>query len=952
MPGIPKFTKSPNRKNFPPFPSRDSTLPPDFSMSTLLPLALAHPVKLPASATALPSSPIQLQVVSQQLELLTAALKSGNPIPELVDTLKLANPASTATRELRGNVTTLVNKGFLGGLLNPTSIISSLSNPTAIPEKLAAVTNNLKTGSPIDNITKLLGAGALPTPAPESVSNALSTVTDVLSANNLISNITKSSDPVPSLTPETVSGAISTVTNALKSGDLVPNLSKGAAGLTSISPVPLSDLLVKNDVLFKITPQSLTEALGTVSSALKSGDLISSTDKLPLSDLPLPVPEEVQDALHVITSALHANDLLADATKLPATILPAPLAEIVSNTLETITAALTSGVQPRDAKQLSFASGLPDSLAQVISDTIVKVGTLPLDLAQTITSTLGAISDVLKSSDQLLDATGLPGSALVAPLTSAVAEILDTVAQLLPPAPEVISEIIDSVAAAVKARDLTSTLPTSSIPPDNPVTNALNPTATTSGIEVPDADNSTNTNPQPDGHRGKRVIICCDGTWQDSDQGDAGFPTNVTRFARALKSVSDDGVAQIIYYQSGVGSSYASKFGRLIAGGTGLGLSEHVREAFVFISNNYHVQDEIYILGFSRGAFTARSIAGLIGRIGVLTRRGMESFGKIYEDYINFKLKDEAYIIKQSWERIKDVKIKAIGCWDTVGALGIPASPVIEKCKCNDKYKFHDTDLTQSTENAFHALALDEHRMPFTPTLWRLPAPGASERHADIPNLKQVWFPGVHTNIGGGYADQEIADLTLVWMIDQFLPFLGFDLDYVKSLRNPDDINNWASGKVYNSFTGVMKAASSKVRTPGGYFRSPPKSPLKRAITFGAGVFGQPGVKSVTMEEIHPSVRGRCIASDGLWCSRALFGWACDKEIIQGATGLVEKWVWRNRETGTMIPESDLGSQEKLLAGTEVLSKLASSLEVPLRSRKGPNMDQGAVRSKWDEQPE
>ncbi|KAK6331850.1 hypothetical protein TWF718_002390 [Orbilia javanica] len=889
-------------------------------MNPLDSLIITHVVKLPLAATIIPESIVQQQVISKQLQLLSNALQRQQPVPELEEILKIPNPAVRAA--LPGDEA-VSNKGLLSGLLNPSSILSTLAKPTAIPEKLAAITNVLKTKGPLDDAAKLLGAGALPVPSSEVVSTALSTVTGAFSTNNLIPDV-GGSKAVPDLIPDVVSSALSTVTNALKSGNLIPDPLKSA--LANVPPLPISEIVSGasgNKGLPDISPESLSEAVGTVANALKSGNLIPSDHKSP-EGVPLPLPDQVTDALSAITSALHVNDLLTDVTKLPATILPVPLAQTVSETLQTITNALGSGMSTPDVKKLASASGLPDPLSDIIAGTLDSVSELPPTLSEAVKSTLGKISGTLRSSDQLLDSAGIPQSALLAPVTSTVADTLDAVASLPPPVADFVSGIIDSVADTVRGGDVKEVLSKS----NKPVKSVT--------FEVPDADNSTNANPLPDGHQGKRIVICCDGTWQDSDAGDAGFPTNVTRFARALKSVSDDGVAQIIYYQSGVGSAYASKLGRLIAGGTGLGLSEHVREAFVFISNNYHVGDEIHIVGFSRGAFTARSIAGLIGRIGVLTRRGMENFGKIYEDYINFKLKNDAYIDRQGWERIKG---------DTVGALGIPTSPVIEKCKCNDKYKFHDTDLTAFTENAFHALALDEHRMPFTPTLWRLPTPAATEKHTDIiPNLKQVWFPG-----GGGYKDQELSDLTLVWMIEQFIPFLGFDLDYIKSLREVSSTSDWASGGIPNSFVGVMKITSSKVRTPGGYFGDPPKSPLKRAMTFGAGVFGQRGVRSVTNEEIHPSVRGRMVASNGVWCSRALFGWSCEKRIVQTATGPAEKWVWTNPNTGAELLESDMGDQEKVLAGTEVLGKLASLVTVPVRKSKGAGMDKVPIDSKWAE---
>ncbi|KAF3940670.1 hypothetical protein ABW19_dt0209068 [Dactylella cylindrospora] len=908
-------------------------------------------VKLPPSAYTLPASGIPLQVVSYQLGLITGALKSEKAVSEIADTLEAAKPAQGPS-----------DTGLIF-LLKPRNSLELSRQPAAVVEKLAAITYALKTGNQIDGTIKLLGTSRLPAPPSASIFNALSTIKGTLTTNNLIpeaeaiGNLKFPGIPdldLPSLSPEVVSDAIVTVTNTLESGGLVPILN-GSGDLTDTLPLPATGTIPGIDSAPPApTPQALLDALRTITDALIPGERLPPAAE----DLHISTQRPIQDALATITKTLHDNDLVADATILPVTILPGLLAQIVSDTLETITAALRSGKSGFDVQRLTSACGLPPPLSQAITGALEKVSALAPGVSQTATATLEKIVQTLKSSDKLLDlAGGPPGGALVAPVTLSVAETLDAVTALPRPVASTVSEILDIVVEAVGGRELASAPQTDPVV-DAPAASSAQPLIegtepATEAPEVPDADNSTNANPQPDGHKGKRIIICCDGTWQDSDQGDAGFPTNVTRFARALKSVTDDGVSQIIYYQSGVGSSYTTKFGRLIAGSTGLGLSEHVREAFVFISNNYHVQDEIFIFGFSRGAFTARSIAGLIGRIGVLTRRGMEDFGKIYEDYISFRLRDPAYIEKQTWERIKGVTIKVIGCWDTVGSLGIPSSPVIEKCKCNEKYKFHDTDLTPTTENAFHALALDEHRLPFTPTLWRLPVPAPGERHTNIvPNLKQVWFPGVHTNVGGGYKDQELADLTLVWMIDQLSPFLGFDLDYVKSLRRPTDVNNWASGKIFNSFAGVMKATRSKVRTPGGYFPIPPKSVIKRAFSFGTGVFGQAGVASITNEEIHPSVRGRMVASEGQWCSRALFGWSCEKRLLQSTTGPVERWVWKNPESGVELLESNLGSQECVLAGAEVLNKLASLGTVPFPKKRGLNMDQRSVDSKWAEHRE
>lgn len=219
---------------------------------------------------------------------------------------------------------------------------------------------------------------------------------------------------------------------------------------------------------------------------------------------------------------------------------------------------------------------------------------------------------------------------------------------------------------------------------------------------------------------------------------------------------------------------------------------------------------------------------------------------------------------------ISGVKVKSIGCWDTVGSLGIPSIrvpffgelsiargenktylyrflPTWYFLAPDNSSSFHNVELSDEVENAFHALALDEHRGPFTPTLWK-------KSPFSPTNLKQVWFPGVHTNIGGGYDDQEIADITLAWMIQQHLPFLEFSKGYLKSIiKNHEDYTReWAAGLIYDSATGMMRVFSGSYRTPGGYADS---------------------TEGVEMEEfIHKSVRIRTKMIEG-WECRALKGW-------------------------------------------------------------------------------
>jgi len=382
----------------------------------------------------------------------------------------------------------------------------------------------------------------------------------------------------------------------------------------------------------------------------------------------------------------------------------------------------------------------------------------------------------------------------------------------------------------------------------------------------------------------KRIIVCCDGTWQNSDGGDKGVPTNVTRISRALKSYTGGGMAQTVYYQSGVGTG--GPVDKVVGGGVGYGLSEHVREAYGFLAHNYLPGDTIHLVGFSRGAYTARSICGLISRIGILTKKGMESFHKVYDDY-----KAKKYLVDPGWLReqeegihvISDVKIKTISCWDTVGSLGIP---LLHIPKVKDlvggfnrkRYDFHDTGLSPQVENAFHALALDEERIFFEPTLWK------KTEESKGANLKQCWFPGVHSDIGGGWKDKEISDMALAWMMQQLSPFLEFDDSYLEKIIESGNLSSkdeWATGKI-NSETGIKRALNWKTRAP--------------------------GMQDDTEETIHKSVRVRMMKFKPDWSSKALKGWTWNKD-----------GYWTNANGLKKIKEDELGPLEKQLAGKAVV---------------------------------
>ncbi|KAK4650587.1 hypothetical protein QC762_708780 [Podospora pseudocomata] len=309
----------------------------------------------------------------------------------------------------------------------------------------------------------------------------------------------------------------------------------------------------------------------------------------------------------------------------------------------------------------------------------------------------------------------------------------------------------------------------------------------------------------------KRLVICCDGTWMNSDTGyrkssyrnpigKTAVPSNVTRLSRSLRRSCTDGTLQIIDYHSGIGLS--GSFADVLSGGAfGLSIFENIRSAYSFICANYTDGDEIILVGFSRGAFTARSAAAMVSDLGLLTREGMEYFYPIYKDrqhWRDTKYKDpfpdtpfsdkpkgddasrkyrEMLVegltrIHQNHENRPLIKVRA----DTIGSLGIPHSTA--------EFRLFDTDLSDRIEYAFHALALDEHRSSFIPTVW--------ERTVDnlgATDLRQVWFPGNHGNVGGAWKDAGISDITLAWMMDQ-LASIGVEFDEAVIMRLFDQLEH------------------------------------------------------------------------------------------------------------------------------------------------------------------
>lgn len=270
----------------------------------------------------------------------------------------------------------------------------------------------------------------------------------------------------------------------------------------------------------------------------------------------------------------------------------------------------------------------------------------------------------------------------------------------------------------------------------------------------------------------KRIIICFDGTWnRPADESlpvDQRVETNVRRFYDSVLAQSDDGIKQVKWYDEGVGTKW---YDRVVGGGLGAGLEINIVQGYEFLAREYQDGDEIYVLGFSRGAYTARSLVGMLRNCGLihpkhLNLRVMMAYG-IYRTRGDSADSTTAKLFRSAFSR--EVKIKFIGVWDTVGALGVPLDVLKD---VNMKfYEFHDTNLSGIVENAFHAMAIDEHRHDYDVCRW-------SPSEKPVQNLEQRWFIGAHCDVGGGYTDRRLSDTALRWIQDK-ASALGLALDPV-----------------------------------------------------------------------------------------------------------------------------------------------------------------------------
>ncbi|MCK8669088.1 DUF2235 domain-containing protein [Pseudomonas azerbaijanoccidens] len=289
----------------------------------------------------------------------------------------------------------------------------------------------------------------------------------------------------------------------------------------------------------------------------------------------------------------------------------------------------------------------------------------------------------------------------------------------------------------------------------------------------------------------KKIIVAFDGTWNLPDQApevDGDASTNVVKLHDAIVPSHKDGMVQKKIYVTGVGTDWYDK---LEGGAFGVGLSKKIKEGYVALANSYEEGDQLFIFGFSRGAYSARSLVGLIRNVGLLKKTHIK---RIDEAYTLYRTRDSsadtenARFFRQSYSR--EIDIHFLGVWDTVGALGVPFKSA--EWFNHKYYEFHDTELSGIVRNAFHAVAIDEHRANYECTLWD-PIAKPNQR------MEQVWFCGAHANVGGGYTNNNLSDVPLRWMADKAMA-CGLELDWKKLPRPPKALPDITDS--YTNFLG------------------------------------------------------------------------------------------------------------------------------------------------------
>ncbi|MEE9452228.1 MAG: DUF2235 domain-containing protein [Gammaproteobacteria bacterium] len=271
----------------------------------------------------------------------------------------------------------------------------------------------------------------------------------------------------------------------------------------------------------------------------------------------------------------------------------------------------------------------------------------------------------------------------------------------------------------------------------------------------------------------QKIVICCDGAWHEpiNKKDSEMIETNIEKLSKLI----DPKKEVKLFYDTGMPTNgMMEKF-------KGQDLLQSIKDAYAFIVKNYTKESEIYLFGFSRGAYVVRSVAGMIRKCGILTEAGFEdqldNAMKLYRNLQLDRNSMEAEMFRAKYTMMpKDtmkqmangshkmriqhnIKIKFLGVFETVGALGIPTKGLTNLN--NEKYQFHDTMLSPDVMSAYQALAIDETRSAMMPCVWKAPM------HIKEQMIEQCWFAGTHANIGGNFSDEGLSNISLHWMLEK-----------------------------------------------------------------------------------------------------------------------------------------------------------------------------------------
>lgn len=387
----------------------------------------------------------------------------------------------------------------------------------------------------------------------------------------------------------------------------------------------------------------------------------------------------------------------------------------------------------------------------------------------------------------------------------------------------------------------------------------------------------------------KKLIFCFDGTW---NRIDSPSPTNVARIAQAISRVDRHDHAQLIHYDEGVGTN--SKWLKMPAGMFGWGLKDNIAEAYHFLVLNYEPGDDIYVFGFSRGAFSARSFVGMVRNCGIVSRRALHQIGAAKNLYTSRKedTRPDSDAARQfrfehcrelclpgdrQWRKDQypnedneaptDLNIRYVGIWDTVGALGVPKHLNLFS-RFRRKYRFHDTRLSSTVKRARHAVAIDERRATFEPTLWsNLDVLNAAEPEAK--RYQQMLFPGNHGSVGGGGLVTGLSDAALEWVmrgamkeelrfdVDEHSPLFELLPDHRAALFNVKD-------KYKNSFGDLLEAAGRLADRDFSNMETPEFHPLviRRFHSNPADLPEKQPYRPAPLKQWYPLLRDSPVAAD------------------------------------------------------------------------------------------